>query len=57
MEEVEEEEEDWATMMSRISEIVLTDEQLAENMIKWKPYLAYVDNLISKALIQAASSR
>ncbi|XP_036139541.1 dynein beta chain, ciliary [Monomorium pharaonis] len=26
-------------------------------MIKWKPYLVYVDNLISKALIQAASTR
>lgn len=26
-------------------------------MILWKPYLAYVDDLISKALIQAASTR
>lgn len=38
-------------------EITLTDEEIARNMIKWKPYLVYVDNLISKALIQAASTR
>lgn len=44
-------------MMSKIPEVVLTDEELARNMIKWKPYLAYIDNVISKALIQAASSR
>lgn len=39
------------------TEITLTDEEIARNMIKWKPYLVYVDNLISKALIQAASTR
>jgi len=39
------------------TEIILSDEEIAQNMIKWKPYLVYVDNLISKALIQAASTR
>lgn len=39
------------------TEITLSDEEIAQNMIKWKPYLVYVDNLISKALIQAASTR
>jgi hypothetical protein len=44
-------------MTRKIPEIVLTDEEIAQNMIKWQPYLAYIDNLISQALIQAASSR
>jgi len=39
------------------TEITLTNEEIVRNMIKWKPYLIYVDNLISKALIQAASTR
>jgi len=39
------------------TEITLTNEEIVRNMIKWKPYLVYVDNLISKALIQAASTR
>lgn len=39
------------------AEILQTDEEIAQCMIKWKPYLAYVDDLISKALIQAASTR
>ena len=43
--------------MKAAAEIILTDEEIAENMATWKPYLAYVDNLISKALIQAASTR
>ncbi|XP_077280935.1 dynein beta chain, ciliary-like isoform X2 [Temnothorax americanus] len=43
--------------MTTTTEITLTDEEIAQNMIKWKPYLVYVDNLISKALIQAASTR
>lgn len=38
-------------------EVPLTSEQIDQNMTKWKPYLAYVDDLISKALIQAVSSR
>lgn len=38
-------------------EVPLTAEQISQNMIKWKPYLAYVDDLMSKALIQAVSSR
>ncbi|EGI59469.1 Dynein beta chain, ciliary [Acromyrmex echinatior] len=42
--------------MKAAAEIILTDEEIAENMATWKPYLAYVDNLISKALIQAAST-
>ncbi|KAG5306381.1 DYHC protein, partial [Pseudoatta argentina] len=42
--------------MKAAAEIILTDEEIAENMTTWKPYLAYVDNLISKALIQAAST-
>ncbi|XP_014471080.1 PREDICTED: dynein beta chain, ciliary-like [Dinoponera quadriceps] len=33
---------------------LLTSEQVAQ--IKWRPYLAYVDDSISKALIQAVSS-
>lgn len=44
-------------LMMATTEIKLTDEEIAQNMIKWKPYLVYVDNLISKALIQAASTR
>lgn len=44
-------------MIMATTEIKLTDEEIARNMIKWKPYLVYVDNLISKALIQAASTR
>lgn len=44
-------------LMKATTEITLTGDEIAQNMIKWKPYLAYVDNLISKALIQAASSR
>lgn len=40
-----------------IAEVPLTTEQIAQNMITWRPYLAYVDDLISKALIQAVSSR
>ncbi|XP_018352750.1 PREDICTED: dynein heavy chain 9, axonemal-like [Trachymyrmex septentrionalis] len=42
--------------MKAIAEVTLTDELIAQNMTKWKPYLGYVDNLISKALIQAAST-
>ncbi|XP_070518395.1 dynein beta chain, ciliary [Cardiocondyla obscurior] len=38
------------------TKVTLADEEIAQNMIKWKPYLVYVDNLISKALIQAASA-
>lgn len=34
-----------------------TEEEIAQSMIRWKPYLAYVDGLISRALIQAASTR
>jgi len=43
--------------MKAAAEIILTNEEIAQNMPKWKPYLVYVDNLISKALIQAASTR
>jgi len=43
--------------MKAAAEITLTNEEIAQNMPKWKPYLVYVDNLISKALIQAASTR
>lgn len=42
---------------TELPEVPLTAEQIEQNMIKWKPYLVYVDDLISKALIQAASSR
>ncbi|XP_018058898.1 PREDICTED: dynein heavy chain 9, axonemal [Atta colombica] len=42
--------------MKAVAEITLTNEEIAQNMPKWKPYLVYVDNLISKALIQAAST-
>ncbi|XP_025160705.1 dynein beta chain, ciliary-like [Harpegnathos saltator] len=41
---------------TEISQVPLTAEQIDQNMIKWKPYLAYVDDLMSKALIQAVSS-
>ncbi|EFN63906.1 Dynein beta chain, ciliary [Camponotus floridanus] len=37
-------------------EILQTEEEIAQCMIKWKPYLTYVDDLMSKALIQAAST-
>lgn len=40
-----------------LPEIFQTEEEIAERMIKWKPYLTYIDDLISKALIQAASTR
>lgn len=40
-----------------IPEILQTEEEIAQCMIKWKPYLAYVDDLMSKALIQAVSTR
>lgn len=40
-----------------VPEAPLTDEEVARRMAKWMPYLAYIDDLISKALIQAASSR
>lgn len=43
-EQVEEEEE-------------VDEETLAMRKEKWQPYLAYVDNLISKGLIQAVSTR
>lgn len=43
--------------MKAAAKITLTNEEIARNMIKWKPYLVYVDNLISKALIQATSTR
>lgn len=33
------------------------EETLAMRREKWQPYLAYVDNLISKGLIQAVSTR
>lgn len=29
----------------------------AIRLVKWKPYLSYIDQLVSKALIQAVSSR
>lgn len=40
-----------------IPEILQTEEEIAQCMIKWKPYLTYVDDLMSKALIQAVSTR
>lgn len=40
-----------------ITEIFQTEEEIVQRMIKWKPYLAYIDDLISKVLIQAASTR
>lgn len=43
--------DEWMTSVTE------TEEEIAQRMIKWKPYLAYVDDLISKALIQAASTR
>lgn len=43
-EQVEEEEE-------------VDEETLAMRREKWQPYLSYVDNLISKGLIQAVSTR
>lgn len=42
---------------AELPEIFQTEEEIAERMIKWKPYLNYIDDLISKALIQAASTR
>lgn len=45
------------TLETEIPEVTLTEEEIAENLIRWKPYLAYIDDLISKIVIQAASSR
>ena len=45
-EQVEEEEEE-----------EVDEETLAMRREKWQPYLSYVDNLISKGLIQAVSTR
>ncbi|XP_050446950.1 dynein beta chain, ciliary-like [Cataglyphis hispanica] len=41
---------------AELIEIFQTEEEIAERMIKWKPYLTYIDDLMSKALIQAAST-